>query len=304
MKEQTDKLTQRLKVTILVLSILVGACVIGLAVRCLYIHYESSSQATMTVQDNLIGGPKQGSMLVTLPRYQAPGGQALQQLKEQTAAGQADEEKILELTKSNPQDNSPFEVKNMLPGDCVTQYFQVKAHHTGSITLYFKADVTEQTKQLSDVLRIRVSRVEDGTVLCDDTFAAVAGQEFSQVLSAGDQKESTARYQIDVYLDTSVGNEYQASMLKDEFMWYVKEDGSSSTPSSQPSSSESPSSGASSGSTPPPPSSSSDASGGMIDPPNTGEGGSVWLWCIIAAVSLGVILFVSYKRRKDDACNE
>ena len=73
MKEQTDKLTQRLKVTILVLSILVGACVIGLAVRCLYIHYEASSQATMTVQDNLIGGPKQGSVLVTVPRYQASG---------------------------------------------------------------------------------------------------------------------------------------------------------------------------------------------------------------------------------------
>ncbi len=299
MKEQTDKLTQRLKVTILVLSILVGACVIGLAVRCLYIHYEASSQATMTVQDNLIGGPKQGSVLVTVPRYQASGDLKLQQLREDIPAGQADEEKILELTKSHPEDNTSFEVKNMLPGDRVTKYFQVKAHHTGNITLYFKTDVTEETKHLSDVLRIRVSRAEDGTVLCDDTFAAVAGQEFAQILSAGDQKESTARYQIDVYLDTSVGNEYQASMLKADFMWYVKEDGSSSAPSSQPSGSESPTS-----STPTPPSSSSASSGGMIDPPNTGEGGSVWLWCIIAATSLGVILLVSYKRRKDDACNE
>lgn len=58
---------------------------------------------------------------------------------------------ILELYQGKPSDNQKFEVLNMLPGDSVTQYFCIKAYHNADITLYFNAEVTEETKSLSNV---------------------------------------------------------------------------------------------------------------------------------------------------------
>lgn len=97
----------------------------------------------------------------------------------------------------------------MLPGDSVTKYFCVRAYHDADIPLFFRADVTEQTKSLGDVLHIKVTRMDTGEVLCDAPFAEIDGKEFPELLAANAQEETTVYYQIDVSLDTSVGNEYR-----------------------------------------------------------------------------------------------
>ena len=61
---------------------------------------------------------------------------------------------VLELYAGRPDANQRFEVSNMLPGDSETKYFCVKAYHDADIDLFFRADVSEQTKSLGDVLQV------------------------------------------------------------------------------------------------------------------------------------------------------
>lgn len=127
--------------------------------------------------------------------------------------------------RRRPDANQRFEVNNMLPGDTETKYFCVKAYHDADITLFFKADVTEQTKSLGDVLHIKVTHLDSGKVLFDAPFTEIDGQAVSELLKTNAQEETTAYYQIDVSLDTSVGNEYQAAKLLADFQWYVEDEG-------------------------------------------------------------------------------
>ena len=109
----------------------------------------------------------------------------------------------------------------MLPGDTVTKYFCIRAHHKNALELFFRTEVTEETKALGDVLQIRVVRLDTGEVLCDGAFSLADQQEFVTVLPRNGQGESTIYYRIDVSADTSIGNEYQLASLTADFHWYV-----------------------------------------------------------------------------------
>ena len=167
----------------------------------------------------------------------------------------------LELYEGRPGANQRFEVKNMFPGDTETKYFCVKAHHDADLELFFRTKITGQTKNLGDVLHIKVTHLETGKVLCDAPFAEIDGKEFSELLKKNAAGETTAYYQIDVSLDTSVGNEYQAAELKADFAWYVKDEGG-------------------------------------LTPPQTGDTTNLILWITLAASSL-LLLILLWKRRKE-----
>ena len=119
---------------------------------------------------------------------------------------------------------------------------------------------------LSLTPEVRVRRYRDldsGQVLCDAPFAEIDGQEVSELLTANAQKETVAYYQIDVSLDTSVGNEYQAAKLLADFAWYVEDEG------------------------------------GLTPPPQTGDTTNLVLWAVLAASSLLLLIFL-WKRRKEE----
>ena len=168
---------------------------------------------------------------------------------------------IRDRYEGQPGDNQRFEVKNMLPGDVETQYFCVKTYHDHDIDLFFKANVTEQTKTLGDVLHIKVTHLETGKVLCDAPLAEVNGRELSELLKSNSEKITTAYYQMDVSLDTTVGNEYQTALLKADFHWYVKDEGS-------------------------------------LTPPQTGVDFNLTLWITLAGSSLLLLLLLAFRRRK------
>ena len=170
---------------------------------------------------------------------------------------------VPELYAGRPDVNQRFEVSNMLPGDTETRYFCVRAYHEEDITLFFRAEVTEQTKNLGDVLHIKVTHLDTGKVLCDAAFNEIDGEEFSELLKADAREETTAYYQIDVSLDTSVGNEYQAALLKADFEWCVKDEG------------------------------------GLVEPPQTGDTTNFVLWTVLAVSSLLLMIFL-WKRRKEE----
>lgn len=269
----------RLKYVIIVLAVLLAISIVGLSTSYIYRALAVSSHTTETVPNNLIGKNADldfSSLSVSgAEKANNPNRKIAGDSVGTTAAGTGvpaestgSQASVLELYQKHPEDNQKFAVDNMLPGDSVTKYFCIKTYHDADIALFFNTKVTEETKSLSDVLHIRVTCLDTGEILCDAPFAQVREQEFTQMLAANATGESIVYYQIDVSLDTSVGNDYQAALLKADFNWYVKDDGSL-TPY----------------------------------PPKTGETINIVLWAVLAASSLLMIVFLM-RRRKEDKQNE
>ncbi len=277
---------KQLKIIIIVLAVLLVVSAGGLAARQIYRQILAPSQATAAVPDNQIGesAPADESHTPEEAVRSVDSGTAVSESKDasdigysnaslkehsntsgtsKTAVGSRRQETTLELYKGKPSDNQRFEVTNMFPGDTRTQYFCVRAAHDTDLELFFRTDIVEQTKALGDLLHIKVTHLESGRVLCDAPFSAVNGKEVSEVLKANSEKSTIASYQIDVSLDTSVGNEYQASMLNADLNWYVK-----------------------------------DADEGGLVPPQTSDPFQNALWIILIASFLLLIVFL-WKQRKE-----
>ena len=278
MSEERIQKSGRLKIAIIILSVLLVLSAGGLAARMIYLHFFAPVQTTAAVPDNLIGdgtsepednAGSTGNTEPSDPTASEPGpvqsgGTDSSTVPGSTGTDKPAQAKVLELYQGKPDDNQRFEVQNMLPGDTETKYFCIRAYHDKDVELFFRADVTEQTKALGEVLHIIVTHLETGKVLCDAPFSEINGAEFSELLKANGDKATTAYYKIDVSLATSVGNEYQAALLKANFNWYVKD------------------------------------TGGLTPPPQTGDTTNLTLWIVLAASSL----LLMFRRRKEDGQHE
>lgn len=227
-----QKKISKTKLAIIILIILLILSIGGLAAQYVYFKYFAPTQSTVTVPDNLIGDDSEGTDVPDpkpepepeAPTPDAPGTDSTEPGQQTPSAPETKATK-LELFKGHPGDNERFEVRNLFPGDLETKYFCVKAYHDRDITLFFRATVKEETKALGDVLHIKVTHLDTGKVLCDAPFSEINGEEFPEVLSRNTAEETDAYYRVDVSLDTSVGNDYQAAMLLADFEWFVNDDG-------------------------------------------------------------------------------
>lgn len=269
-QEQTAVRQKRMKIAVILLAALLVLSAGGLAGVYIYSHFSSPVQSTAAVPDNLIG-EESASEASSKPESSAGNASAQPETSvssvisetSKNVSGDKPQAKLLELYQGKPEDNRRFEVRGMLPGDTETGFFCVKAHHSADITLFFRADITEQTKKLGDVLRIKVTRTDNGKVLCDAPFNEIDGTEFAEVLAKNTQGETAVYYRIDASLDTSVGNEYQSALLKADFEWYVKDDGG-------------------------------------LTPPQTGDRFKPVLWAVLAASSFVLVLLLALWRRKEE----
>lgn len=273
------------KPVIVILAVLVVLSAGFLGGRYVYFMLKGPAQSTTSVPDNLIGGEQTTQPPVTEPDTEAATTEPSQETTEETTEETMEatqgtvqatptptgdsqqvssvQAPVLSLYQGRPEVNQPFRVNNMLPGDKVTQYFCVKASHEKDITLFFECRITEQTKALADVLHIKVTHLETGKVLCDDVLSQVDGKAVSEKIAADQSKESICYYQIDVSVDTSVGNEYQGAGLTADFVWYVEDEG-------------------------------------MLNPPaQTGETAPVLLWSVLAAASLGLVVVLALSKREE-----
>lgn len=275
-REQPPR-AKRLKIAIIILAVLLVLSAGGLAARYIYLAYFAPTQSTAAVPDNLIGSdnsqPDSNTSLASSSEASdsapsEPGhGQITDGSSDSGSRTEADKHTAakLELYEGQPGDNQRFEVSNMLPGDTETKHFCVKAYHDKDIELFFKADITGQTKNLGDVLHIKVTHLESGKVLCDAPFNEISDEEFSELLKTNSEKATTAYYRIDVSLDTSVGNDYQAARLTADFSWFVKDEG------------------------------------GLTPPPQTGDNTNLTLWIVLAGSSFLLMLLLLFgRRRKED----
>lgn len=264
---------KKLKVAIIILSVLLLFSAGGLTARYIYLANLKPAQATATVAENQIGEGAQGADVASSGASKSESSGLAQSGEEVSTGNQNIAEGSrpaldkpqavkLELYAGQPGDNEKFEVSNMLPGDVETKYFCLQVSHDADLALFFRADVVEETKALGEVLHIRVTHMETGKVLCDAPFREVDAKEFSETLLQTEQGQTTANYQIEVSLDPSVGNEYQAAALQADFSWYVKDEEA------------------------------------LTPPPQTGENTNIVLW-IVLAVSALLLLLILWKWKKE-----
>ena len=275
---ENKKNSPRLKVLIIILSVLLVLSAGGLAAKYVYDNFFASDRASVTVPDNVIGDDgdsaqsgessgTDGTQSGGTEGESVPAGSGDVSGSESTGTGGSETEdrpaaKLLELYKTKPEDNEKFEVKNMLPGDTVTRYFCVRVNHGEALDLYFSADVTGQIKQLGDVLEIKVTRVGEDTALCDLPFSEADGREYKTSVAENGGGVTDVYYRIDVSLDTSVGNEYQAAGLTADFKWFVKDESA-------------------------------------LVSPGTGDTSITVLWALLAASSAALIILLPVYRKGD-----
>ena len=136
--------------------------------------------------------------------------------------GDADE--TLELYKGHPDDNTPFDVRNMFPGDMEEKTYCVKISYTGTLTVHFNADIREGYEKLAEVLEcsvlMRSEKDSDGTLLYSGLMKDMP-ESVDVTVSNGRRVTEKLYYDIKVSLDTSVGNEYQRQMLIADFIWWA-----------------------------------------------------------------------------------
>ena len=275
---ENKKNSPRLKVLIIILSVLLVLSAGGLAAKYVYDNFFASDRASVTVPDNVIGDDgdsaqsgessgTDGTQSGGTEGESVPAGSGDVSGSESTGTGGSETEdrpaaELLELYKTKPEDNEKFEVENMLPGDTVTRYFCVRVNHGEALDLYFTADITGQIKQLGDVLEITVTRVGEDTALCDLPFSEADGKEYKTRVAENGSGATDVYYRIDVSLDTSVGNEYQAAELTADFKWFVKDES------------------------------------GLVSP-GTGDTSITVLWALLAASSAALIILLPVYRKGD-----
>lgn len=317
-----------LKIAIIVLSVLLVLSVGGLAARCIYLAYFSPVQSTVTVSDNIIGKDNAFAFAAAsdlkaeslngagAPRETAYSSNTMPMTllslssvstdKGDTSAEDKPASVTIELYKNNPSDNEKFTAQNLFPGDIITKSYCVKVYHNDEVTLIFKPEVTDQIKNLGDILNIKVTHVQTGNVLCNAPFNQVKDTEFPLELAVGDSNETTVDFTIEVSLATSVGNEYMLSSLNADFNWMVSgdDDGSLVPPEPEPEPEPEPTPEPEPDPEQPEPDSTdsdeTDKTPDKDDGPQTGDNTNLLLWIVVALSALVVTVLLFVKLRKEN----
>jgi len=183
-------------------------------------------------------------------------------------------ENVISIYKNNPEDSDAFQVKNMFPGDSETKTYLVEVSHKGTVTVHFHADIRENSEKLSEVLNCRL--VSSGEVLFDGLMREMP-ERISRVITSSTGQTTQLVYDITVYLDTSVGNEYMGKELTADFRWWVEasENETSSPDIVGPGS-------------------------GELIAPDTGDDSTLGVWLGFAAASLTVMIILLWRKRQEN----
>ena len=136
---------------------------------------------------------------------------------------------VVSIYKSNPEDSEPFSCLNMFPGDSDTNLYKVQVSHRGTVTVRFHADIHQGYEKLAEVLRCRVVLHGENKTLYDGLMRDMP-QSVNYAVTSASGTTTELVYEITVYLDTSVGNEYMNQELVANFRWWVMENGPSPIP--------------------------------------------------------------------------
>ena len=269
---------KKIKIIIIVLAILLGLSLLALGGTLIYNKIANTTSATVTVPDNLITPDEDA----TKPDSSESNSQASDSSETQTPSSSADTSSsavqptqsttaeakkaaTIELYNKQPEENTPFQVGNMFPGDANTKYFRVRVSYHDKITVHYRATVRPGYEKLAEVLKVRVKLLTTGETLYDGVISQMP-ESVTHKLSSKNTTTDELYYEITAYLDTSVGNEYQNKDLIADFNWWVEE------------------------------------TGNLDDSPKTGDTSNILLWAVLAACSgsMMILLLVTRGRKEDE----
>lgn len=269
---------KKIKIVIIVLACLLGLSLLALGGTLVHNKLANNTPATMTVPDNLITPDED----TTKPDSSESNSQAPDSSETQTPSSSADTSSsavqptqsttaevkkaaTIELYNKQPEENTPFQVGNMFPGDAETKYFCVRVSYHDKITVHYKATVRPGYEKLAEVLKVRVKLLSTGEMLYDGLMRDMP-ESLTHKLASKKSTTDELYYEITAYLDTSVGNDYQNKDLIADFKWWVEE------------------------------------TGNLDDSPKTGDTSNILLWAVLAACSgsMMILLLVTRRRKEDE----
>ena len=271
---------KKIKIVIIVLACLLGLSLLALGGTLIYNKIANTTPATVTVPDNLITPDED----TTKPDSSESSSQAPDSFDTQTpnssaatsssavtptqsTTAEVKKAATVELYNKQPEENKPFQVGNMFPGDSETKYFRVRVSYHDTITVHYKATVRPGYEKLAEVLKVRIRLLSAGETMYDGLMRDMP-ESLTHKLASKKSTTDELYYEITAYLDTSVGNDYQNKHLIADFKWWVEE------------------------------------TGNLDDSPQTGDTSNILLWAVLAAGSLGmIIILLVTRRRKEDEEN-
>lgn len=268
---------KKIKIVITVLAVLLGISLAALGGTLIYNKIANATPANVTVPDNLItpdedttkpdssDTEKPDSSDTQTPSSSADASSSA--VPAQSTTAETKKAATIELYNKQPEENTPFQVGNMFPGDSETKYFRVRVSYHDKITVHYKATVRPGYEKLAEVLKVRVKLLSTDEMQYDGLMRDMPEGLTHKFAS---QKSTTDElyYEITAYLDTSVGNDYQNKDLIADFKWWVEE------------------------------------TGNLDDSPQTGDTSNILLWAVLAVCSGSVmILLLVTRRRKEDEEN-
>ncbi len=226
--EQKEK-KDRVKAVIIILAVLLVLSLAALAGTLIYNHVMENKHATVTVPDNLITPDEgmaddtdtTGSADSTADNPNRDSEDAQNTAANTTAKKEA---ATISLYNKQPQENMPFNVGNMFPGDAITRYYRVQVSYQDKVTVHYHADVRPGYEKLAEVLKVRITLLTSGETMYDGLMRDMP-ESVSYQLASRERTTDELYYEITAYLDTSVGNDYQNKDLVADFRWWVEETG-------------------------------------------------------------------------------
>ena len=163
------KQKKKIKIVIIILAILLGLSLLALGGTLIYNKIANTTSATVTVPDNLIT-PDEDTTKPDNSDSQAPDSSDTEKpdssdtqtpnssaatsssaVPAQSTTAEVKKAATVELYNKQPEENKPFAVGNMFPGDSETKYFRVRVSYHDKITVHYKATVRPGYEKLAEV---------------------------------------------------------------------------------------------------------------------------------------------------------
>lgn len=269
--EMTDKKQKKIKVVIIVLSILLAISFLALVKTVVYNRLAANNDSTATAKDNLIT-PDLEKNNNTNPNDKDLDDKNMNTSDVKKSENVSDINSIeaasIALYNKQPKDNTAFAVGNMFPGDKEIRYYRVHVSYHDKITVHFNADIRKGYEKLAEVMKVRVKLLGGEKIIYDGLMKDMS-DSITYKLTTDESTTDELCYEITAYLDTSVGNEYQNRDLVADFMWWVEE------------------------------------TGNLDKAPQTGDDSNIVLWSVMAILSLfAMFILLVFRRKEEDKQND
>lgn len=143
---------------------------------------------------------------------------------DRTAEVQHVEAKVISIYDKNSTSKDRILVQNILPGNSLKKYYQVRVEHIDSLNLYFDIEIKSSTNNLEDILNVKVTRLDTNTILYNGNLKRFTEGKVVQKLEKNSNNLTIAYYEIEISLPANELEEYQDEILSADLNWSAPEE--------------------------------------------------------------------------------